>query len=254
METVLLSDKQNLIEGDFEARRALWAGIRYAGERFGGSCKIYTSDSPDPKYQISNIVDVPEVKTWKLVEAISLLAILYKAGNIQSNEILNLFGKTRAPIQFKEDGLDRYLWAQPTMVGDKSGLNGIPDLIVSSSPDTPSAETTLRVIECKCRLRFGAQDIRSEFGKAFDLKVATYFIWSFLTPKHEIVEGAKGLGLNLELLGFDTSLRDDLIAKPENMLSYVANTLAVSKNEKRFAVMLAEIGKDVSQKIDLLGA
>lgn len=95
----------------------------------------------------------------------------------------------------------------------------------------------------------GAQDIRAEFGKAYDLRVASYLIWSFTTPAPGVVEGARGLGLDIEVLGFDTARRADLIAMPENLVAHVANTLEVSRREKRFAHALIESGQDLSRKM-----
>lgn len=143
----------------------------------------------------------------------------------------------------------RYLWAQPWLTGQESALGSRPGLVITSTPDAPSASTILRVVECKCRRLLGAPDIRAEFGKAYDLRVASYLIWSFMTPTQRVVEGARRLGLDLVSLGFDTPLRADLIAMPENLVAHVANTLEVSKREERFARVLLESGQDASHKM-----
>jgi hypothetical protein len=57
------------------------------------------------------------------------------------------------------------------------------------------------------------------------------------------------LGLDIEVLGFDTARRADLIAMPESLVAHVANTLEVSRREKRFAHALIESGQDVSRKM-----
>jgi len=193
---------------------------------------------------------VPDVETWKLLEALSLLAVLINADKVKCGAVTNIFGQT-GPLHFMEDGHDRYLWAQPTLTGKESELGGRPDLVVTSSQDPPTTLTILRIIECKCRKHLGAHDIRAEFGKAYDLGVASYLIWSYWTPGLRAVDGAKRLGLDLVCLGFDTQHRRDLIAMPENLLAHVANTIEVSNQEKRFARALIENGQQVTRKVNI---
>jgi len=233
---------------DLEARKAIWMAICDASSKLAGHCTIYLSRSPSQETRISPKLPVAEVQTWQLMEALCLLAILIKADKVNCGDVTNIFGKT-GPFHFVEDGHDRYLWAQPTLSGQESELGGRPDLVVTSTPDKPMALTTLRVIECKCRKRLGTRDIRAEFGKAYDLRVTSYLIWSFTTPSPKIVEGAKRLGLDVEALGFDTARRADLIAMPEILVAHVANTLEVSRRGKRFAQTLIESGKDISNKM-----
>jgi hypothetical protein len=218
-----------------------------AVSKLTGQCRVYISRTPELEARICNNMPVPDVETWKLVEALSLLAVLIKADKVICGDVVNLFGQT-GPLHFLEDGHDRYLWAQPTLIGKESELGGRPDLVVTSSPEIPTALTILRVIECKCRKHLGAHDIRAEFGKAYDLGVVSYLIWSFWTPVPRAVSGAKRLGLDLVALGFDTQLRAGLIAKPENLVAHVANTIEVSNREKRFAGTLIEYGQQVTRK------
>ena len=102
------------------------------------------------------------------------------------------------------------------------------------------------------RKRLGTHEIRAEFGKAFDLKVVSYLIWSYITPAQRIIEGAKKLGLDLVPLGFDTPRRADLIAQPENLQAHISNTLEASRREERFAKALVKVGKDVASKASML--
>ena len=128
-------------------------------------------------------------------------------------------------------------------------LVGRPDILITSSADIPSPSTALRVIECKCRRQLGAPLIRAEFGKAHDLRIESYHIWSFYTPKTTVIEGAKSLGLDLVPLGFDTDKRNDLIGMPGILLAHVANTLEVSKRHARFAHALLKASEEISEKM-----
>lgn len=241
----MIDDK---VEKETEARKALWAAISDGATKLVGKCSVYISGTPDIGSKIHPQMPVPEVQTWQLVEALSLLAILIKADRVITSKICNLFGRT-GPLHFIEDGNNRYLWAQPSLRGQESTLVGRPDLVVSVTPDAPSALNILRIIECKCRKRLGAPDIRGEFGKAYDLRVTSYLIWSFNTPSLSVIEGAKRLGLDIEPLGFDTDRRQDLISNPENLVMHVANTQEVSKQGTRFSRLLLESSNDASNKL-----
>lgn len=233
---------------DPEVYMALWMAICDAADKLAGRCKVYLSQTDDPEASISLKMQAPDVATWKLVEALSLLSILLKADKIDCGDVTNLFGKI-GPLHFVEDGNDRFLWAQPTLTGQESELSGRPDLVISANPETPTPQTTVRVVECKCRKHLGAHEIRAEFGKAYDLKVTSYLIWSLTSPSPRAVAGARRLGLDLVALGFDTPQRPDLISKPEHLVAHVANTLEVSKREARFAHALLESGQQTALKI-----
>jgi hypothetical protein len=235
-------------DSDHEARSALWSAICDAAAKLAGCCKVFMSRSKDPATLVRSGMPVPDVKTWQLVEALSLLAILIKADAIRSHEVANIFGAT-GPLHFIKDNRSWYLWAQPVLVGQDSALYGRPDILVTSTPDKPSSATASRLIECKCRRRLGAHDIRAEYGKAYDLRISSYLIWSFTTPSPQVISGAKRLGIDIEVLGFDTERRSDFTAIPESLVAHVANTQEVSWRENRFAHKLIESSSDFSRKI-----
>lgn len=233
-------------DDDVEARSALWAAIRVAAEtvrqrRDIGIVHIGSAGAALKSRQ------VPEIETWRLVEALSLLAVLLSAREARASEVC-LFGKT-GPIGIDEDGETRYLWAQRVMAGETTVLGGRPDLVVTSTLDRPRPSNALRVIEAKCDRRLGAQTIRAEFGKAHDLRVGSYLIWSFYTPSPRVVEGARRLGLDVVPLGFDTEHRRDLVTQPEALVSHVANSLDESRRGQRFARVLLEAGREADRKL-----
>jgi hypothetical protein len=191
--------------------------------------------------------DVPDVATWQLVEALSLLGIMLRAEDAAA-DVIYIFGKT-GPVEIQEDGIVRQLWAQQTLRGDKSALNGRPDLIVTSSQEPPHPHNAIRIIEAKCIRQLGTQTVRSEFGKAHDLRVATYLIWSFYSPSPKVVAGARGLGIDLEALGFDTERRADLIGSPEALIARVAYAQEQARREQRFAVALVEASQEAQRKL-----
>jgi hypothetical protein len=194
------------VDEDHEARRVIWEAIIEATSRLSGTCSVYISDSLQPEAKIVPKMVIPHVRTWQLAEALSILSILIKADSVVTSNIYNLFGKT-GPIHFVEGGKKRYMWVQHSINGHTSMLVGRPDIVVTTTSDSPSPATIERIVECKCHKRIGAPVIRGEFGKAHDLRVTSYLIWSFNTPSQKIIDGAKKLGLDVETFGFDDDRR-----------------------------------------------
>ena len=94
----------------------------------------------------------------------------------------------------------------------------------------------------------GTTAIRTEFGKAYDLRVVTYLIWSFYSPTSRAIAGAKSLGIDLLALGFDTQRRHDLITNPEALFSHVMNSQEQACRTGRFALALEDAGREMRQK------
>jgi hypothetical protein len=231
---------------DLEARAALWRAICVASEdvlnrfRVRSICEVKGA-------RIHPGSQVPAVATWQLVEALSLLGVILRSEDAAA-DVINIFGKT-GPIEILEDGIVRQLWAQQTLRGDKSALSGRPDLIVTSSREPPHPSNATRIIEAKCVRHLGTQTVRSEFGKAHDLRVATYLIWSFYSPVPKVVAGARGLGIDLEVLGFDTDRRADLVRSPEALISRVAYAQEQARRAQRFAVSLEVASQEARRKL-----
>jgi hypothetical protein len=81
------------------------------------------------------------------------------------------------------------------------------------------------------------------------MRVATYFIWSFYTPSQRAIDGAKGLGIDLQALGFDSPLRHDLVTNPDALVSHVAHAQEESRRSQRFAGGLEDAGRDARRKL-----
>lgn len=235
-------------ECDDDLRRAIWAAICEAAARLSGTCRVFLSNSAERATMVRPGMPLPQSQTWQMVEGLSLLALLLKASSVVTPDLRNLFGRS-GPTHIIEDQQHRFLWAQHTVTGLESELGGRPDIVVSSSADSPTTSNILRIIECKCRRTLGAPDIRGEFGKAHDLRVTSYLIWSLTTPSQRVVRGARRLGLDIESLGFDTKRRADLMSVPENLLMHVANTQELCRRTGRFARQLEESGRIAARKL-----
>ena len=86
-------------------------------------------------------------------------------------------------------------------------------------------------------------------GKAHDLRVATYLIWSFYSPSQKVIAGARGLGIDLEPLGFDTEHRQDLVRSPDALIARVAYSQEQARRHQSFALALADASEDARRKL-----
>ena len=93
---------------DDEARTAIWIAIRHAAASLAGQCTFYLSRTPDRESIVGRASFPPNLPTWRLVEALSLIMILVKTERVNCADVFNLMGRT-GPINFAEDGKDRYL-------------------------------------------------------------------------------------------------------------------------------------------------
>jgi hypothetical protein len=242
-------DSNNKVDADVDAdaRGAIWRAIHAAAEQLAHKCSVLMTANAGGTIQ--NVIGqpIPPVPTWQLAEGLSLLTVLLRADDVSSRAV-KLFVKT-GPIEIVEDNLKRYLWVQHSVRGKYSALLGRPDLVVTSSSGLPSADNVVRIVEIKCCRRFGIGMVRAEFGKAHDLRVRSYFIWTYYSQSPRVVAGAKGLGLDVEGLGFDTSLRTTLVSDPAALVSKVAHALEQSRKSERFARQSDEANQDIRRKL-----
>ena len=236
--------KKRAIE-DPAVRASIWATICLAAEQLH-SCNVFMPSVNKAKPQRISGALVPSVRTWRLVEALSLLGILIRADSVQTQAV-TLFTRT-GPVEFVEDGEPRFLWVQQGAEAELSGLVGRPDLFVTSTPEHPTVRNIVRVVEVKFVKSFGAASLRAEFGKGYDLRVRSYFIWTYYTPRPAIAAGAVGLRIDLQGLGFDTDRQQDLIEQPAALLSKVAHALEESRKAERFAAGVERASEEIRQK------
>ncbi len=236
-------------DADIDARKALWREICEAAAQLAGHCTVSASNGRGGSGRIE--ASQPSSCVSRLASGLSeesVISILLRANSVQSRSITVSFSKL-GPLTIDEDGAKRYVWAQQQLRGGYSDLGGRPDLIVTSSPDPPTPANVVRVVEVKCRKQLDAQVIRAEFGKAHDLRVTSYIIWTFYSPPPRVKAGARGLGLDLEELGFDTARRQDLITQPQALLSHVAHTLEQARRANRFATALEDASQEAGLKL-----
>lgn len=236
---------------DWEARNAIWGAIQIAAEKLPGYPAVYLGTRPTASQRVGRQASMPTtIPTWRLVEGLCLLAVLSRADSIDTPFIPNFLGKND-PIPYTVDGKQLYIRSQALLQSAGSGFGAIPDLLVTTTEGIPTPESTVRIIEAKCRRQFGAQDVRAEFGKAHDLQCRSYFIWLYYSPSARLRECALALGIELGPLGFDSGQRA-MVLQPENLFHYVSNELKRSDKEARFAKGLIAAGEAASRKLATL--
>ena len=231
---------------DSVVRTALWATICLAAEQLAHSCAVCLRSPNGGQAQGIAGRSLPSVPTWRLVEALSLLGILLRAESVRARDVV-LFASI-GPVEFVEDGEPRFLWVQKGLEGEYSALGGRPDLLVTFTGELPTARNIDRIVEVKFVRSLGASNIRAEFGKAYDLRVRSYFIWTYYTPRPDVVAGARGLRLDVEELGFDTDRGLELLEQPAALLSKVAHALEESRKAQRFAGGVERANDEIRQK------
>ncbi len=236
-------------ENDLEARLTLWNAIIRCSELLEGHCSIFASPTPNLQLRVdSNLKFSKNLPAWKMMEALCLLTVLLKADRVATTEICNIFNKVDK-VHIFENGELRFLWSQPTIKDTISSLSSRPDIVITVDINAPSKSNIHRIIECKCVKKLGTQVIRSEFGKAFDLKISSYTIWSFYTPSQKLISGAKELGIDLEALWIDAENKQDLRNNPDRLLYRVAMTLDASRrNSNMFKILNQAVG-NISDKL-----
>jgi hypothetical protein len=233
-------------DADVDARQAIWASICAAADDVRHRLDIKSICELNGR-DVRAGTPVPLVQTWLLIEALSLLCLFVRCEDAAAHTV-NVFGKM-GPVEIREDGLARHVWAQQTLKGDASSLNSRPDIVVTTTPDQPHPGNAVRIIDAKCVKELGTPAIRAEFGKAYDLRVTTYFIWSFYSPTERVVQGARGLGIDVQALGFDTDRRQDLLRSPEALISHVAHSQEQARRGRRFGFALEAAGENASRKL-----
>jgi len=183
-------------------------------------------------------IAIPDKETWQLAEALCIAVSVTKSkGTTAGTRVDDIFGKF-GPIRFDDWEGTHYLWSQTSVKGKNSELGCRPDLTVTTSPETPSPDNIMRVIECKAADNLETRVIRQEFGKAFDLKINSYLIWSLWKPQLRIVEGANRLGLDVSSFEFDTERINDFVGVPGSLVEYVWQKIDESWRARHFLEMI----------------
>jgi hypothetical protein len=163
------------------------------------------------------LLNYVKLNAWRdakgyFVEILCLLSYLSKFQPTDSRVTsYNIFQKV-GPIPIIDDGKKRYLWYQPTVKETKTGMVARPDIVITDSEKEVNHKTIVNMTECKCREQITASDIRSEFGKAYDLRVDSFTVVVFYKISEHLKNAALQLGIELVELGLYTPDRQKYLS------------------------------------------
>ena len=171
------------------SERTIWGAIVKCAENILKTKGVRIYLYPSEATQLLNLA-LPPLKGWRLVEILCALTVLDRSEEIRGAEVRGIAGKV-GPIEYQSSRGVRFLWTQPNMTEGRSGLTGRPDIIITDTPEKPSHQNAARIIECKGVRKLGAQTIRAEFAKSYDLRVESYSMWSYYGVSKKVIEGAR---------------------------------------------------------------
>lgn len=232
---------------DREAKHALWKAIVRKAEQLRRNWGVSAFLSKDRSEPIADGASLPSCDIWKLVEILSVYTVLSNADEVMTTEVYNVRGRLAKPVFYRKDGEPYYLWTQVRMKESLSGFTGIPDIVITMTDEPPSRGNAIDIIESKSGRRITGPLIRAEFAKGFDLKVTSYFIWSFYDPPQGVIDGARQLGIEVTPLGFASAERHTVL-DPEQLINRFAERLLNARNAGNFARMLQQTGSEASGK------
>jgi hypothetical protein len=193
----------------------------------------------------------PTVRAWNRVkgnflEGLALLSSLHGSESTSKQRTkLRLFG-SNAKLPIVKNGDHMFLWTQHRVSDTHSGLNARPDITYTNAPDI-RPDTVVSIRECK-HGGVGAKTIRSEFGKAYDLRVASYIIVSYYPLSDRLRIAASRFGLDVEALELHTDHRGAVISGSEDLGMDLAQKMARAEERATFAERLRESAFEAEDK------
>ena len=234
-----------------DVRESIIEAILIAAKTLSDKHEVMFRDYDYRRGNFNRSIIPSAIETWRLLETLSILSIINSADKIVFKDMPNLFKKF-GPMAFIENAFKKFLWYQPQICKGIAGLKAIPDIVITDSQENPNERNILNIIECKHRLRMGAPVVRAEFGKAHDLRVLSYLIWTWRTPKDHVIQGAKKLGIDLVPVGFDSHLSKDFIVQPHSFFVHISGEIARSRSENSFAITLRKTDEELKDKLKQL--
>lgn len=122
----------------------------------------------------------------------------------------------------------------------KSGLKAVPDIVITNASTRVTTSNILSIIECKCRETLGANDIRSEFGKAYDLGTSSYTLVSYNSVTNSLIDAGKELGIEIQVFSLNTPEREQFIRGERDVGEDMAQKLTASRKRRMFLTAIED--------------
>ncbi len=182
-------------------------------------------------------------------ELLCLLSTLSSSEQIeQLHNIENVFQGV-GPIPIVENSTIKNIWTQQTFSDTISGFNARPDIIITNPTEKASSDDIVDIIECKCVKNISSNTIRSEFGKAHDLRVNSYKIISYYDIDDATIEATQKLGIDIVPFPLNTQERDKYVENPHEIVRVLSESIHKSRKEKNFLRMLENAASESKSKL-----
>jgi hypothetical protein len=187
----------------------------------------------------------------KLLEALCLLSTLSDYAPEKAGTSVNLFARL-GPLAMQNGDGKFALWTRPLLRIEKTGLKACPDLVLTKDQERPTKTNMLWIAECKYRTALNAQELRSEFGKAWELKAPSYTIVSYNPVSERIRRAAKALGLDVVVFPLSSDKREDYLGGQLSVAEDLTAELTESLRRKRYLDTVELASAEMREKV-LLG-
>ena len=213
----------------------------------------YVKSTSDPKEQTTRR-NYLRLLAWRalkgrFLEGLCLMSTLSRMSPIGHQPDIDPFGQI-GPIHVRDEDGECFLWTRPLVESQRSGLNAIPDIAITRTPDKVSTSNIVSVIECKCRDNLGASDLRAEFGKAYDLGSPSYVLVSYYSVRESLLNAGRGLGIDLQIFSLSTSDRNQFIRGERDLGEDMAIKLSNARNRHLFLTTLEDRTANVRHRLN----
>jgi hypothetical protein len=258
-----LDDRQTYkrwFDAAFETEVAHYAEKRWIGTASPvGRYKKYLANaarSRDGRVRAITVQNGNRIRAWskvrgQLLEIVVLLQLLDEGLREPHAGPVDL-DRGCGPITLDVGRSVWQVWYQPAMTAVRSGLKARPDICVTVDAQPPSESNVVYIVECKNVAELGAQTVRSEFGKARDLGVASYVLLSYYPVSERVASGAERLGLRVVDSGLYGSRRSVFTSEMRPIGADVVGELRSAIAANAMLEADASDSREIERKLRLL--
>src|SRR5262245_50972814 len=150
---------RHMFSHEFEAAQNNFLEREKRAGKEWGNVDRYVNSTSDPKEQTTRR-NYLRLLAWgalkgRLLEGLCLMSTLSRMSPIGHQPEIDPFGQI-GPIHAQDEDGECFLWTRPLVESQRSGLNAIPDIAITRTPEKVSTSNIVSVIECKCRDNLGA--------------------------------------------------------------------------------------------------
>lgn len=175
----------------------------------------------------------------RFLEGLCLMATLNRMSATVRSIDVDLFAQV-GPLEVRDENQICFIWTQQSVESFKTGLKALPDIVITNTSTSVTTSNILSIIECKCRETLGANDIRGEFGKAYDLGSSSYILVSYNAVTKSLIDAGKELGIEIQVFSLNTPEREQFIRGERDVGADMAQKLALARKRRMFLTAIED--------------